>query len=68
MKEKFMQEFNIVKMCRSSLLLEDKKTGRTVYIHRNAFNKLDKAVDYRIVERIFECTTEWVEVLCWESF
>ena len=67
MKERFLQEFNIVKMCKSSLLLQNKKTGEHVYIHRNAFNKLDMSVDYRIVRPEFMGGTAWIEVLCWES-
>jgi hypothetical protein len=67
MKEKFMQEFDIVRMSKSSLLLQNKKTGEHVYIHRNAFNKLDIAVEYRIVQREFMGNTLWLEVLCWES-
>lgn len=68
MKERFMQEFNILRMYKSSLLLENKKTGECVYIHRNAFNKLDKSVDYRIVKRELVNNTTWLEVLCWEVF
>lgn len=68
MKERFMQEFNIIKMCKSSLLLQNKKTGEHVYIHRSAFNKLDKSVDYRIVKRELVNNTAWLEVLCWEVF
>lgn len=67
MKERFLQEFNIVKMCKSSLLLEHKKTGERAYIHRNVFNKLDSAVEYRVVSREFMGYTNWIEVLCWES-
>jgi hypothetical protein len=62
-----MQEFNIVRMCKSSLLLVSKKTGENVYIHRNAFNKLEMSVDYRIVRKEFMGYTNWIEVLCWES-
>lgn len=67
MKERFMQEFNIIKMCKSSLLLQNKKTGENVYIHRNVFNKLDASVDYRVVRHENLGYTSWVEILCWES-
>ena len=62
-----MQEFDILRMCKSSLLLTSKKTGMLVYIHRNSFNKLDNAVDYRVVSRESMGYTNWIEVLCWES-
>lgn len=63
----FSSEFNIVKMCKSSLLLQNKKTGECVYIHRNCFNKLEMSVDYRVVKKEFMGNTAWLEVLCWES-
>ena len=66
MKEKLMQEFDIIKMCKSSLLLQNKKTGENVYIHRNAFNKLDMSVDYRVIKKEAVGYTAWIEVLCWE--
>lgn len=62
-----MQEFNIIRMCKSSLLLQNKKTGENVYIHCNAFNKLDMSVDYQIVKKEAMGYTAWIEVLCWES-
>ena len=67
MKEKLMQEFDIIKMCKSSLLLQNKKTCEYVYIHRNAFNKLDMSVDYRVIKKEAMGYTAWIEVLCWES-
>lgn len=66
MKERFLNEFEIIAMTKSSLRLEEKRTGRTVYIHREAFNSLSEATDYRITSRHFKGdTTNWIEVLVW---
>lgn len=66
MKEKFLEQFNILAMTKSSLRLEEKRTGRIVYIHRKSFNILDDATDYRITQQhIKGLTTDWVEVLVW---
>ena len=72
-KDRFNDQFNIVKMANKSLQLMDKKTYETVYIHRNAFNALSAAheevVDYRVVRKTFNnMSTLWVEILVWKSF
>jgi hypothetical protein len=66
MKQRFLDQFNILAMTKSSLRLEEKRTGRIVYIHREAFNVLDNATDYRITQQhINGLTTDWIEVLVW---
>lgn len=67
MKEKFLSEFSIVRMSKSSLVICD-KNGREAYIHRNAFNNLDVAKDYRVIERPEMGYQRWIEVLVWRSF
>lgn len=70
MKKKFFETFNIEAMSGHSLRLRDLKTNETVYIHRNAFNALDNAVDFRVVTREFshKCdVNKWVEVLVWKA-
>ena len=71
MKERFLAEYIIVNMNNKSLTVENKKTHQMCFIHRNAFNQLDKVVDYREVERVFEkngheMRTNWIEVLVWK--
>jgi hypothetical protein len=67
MKERFLEQFNILAMTKSSLRLEEKRTGRIVYIHRKAFNALEDATDYRITQQhINGLTTDWIEVLIWK--
>jgi hypothetical protein len=66
MKQRFLEQFNILAMTKSSLRLEEKRTGHIVYIHRKAFNVLDNATDYRITQQhINGLTTNWIEVLVW---
>lgn len=66
MKERFLKQFDILAMTKSSLRLEEKRTGRIVYIHRKAFNILADATDYRITQQqINGLTTDWIEVLVW---
>ena len=72
MKERFLVEYIIVNMNNKSLTVENKKTHQMCFIHRNAFNQLDKAEDYREVERVFEkngheMRTNWIEVLVWKT-
>lgn len=72
MKERFLAEYIIVNMNNKSLTVENKKTHQMCFIHRNAFNQLDKAVDYREVERVFEnngheMRNNWIEVLVWKT-
>ena len=68
MKLRFFSRFDIVSMSKSSLVCKEVETGDVVYIHRNAFNQLDEAADFRVVERPFRgLTTKWVEVLVWKA-
>lgn len=68
MKERLFEEFDIYKMSAHSLQLKCKKTGEIVFIHRNSFNAIDNAVDYRIITRTFNCsTTKWIEILVWKT-
>lgn len=65
-KQRFADEYSIVKMCRSSLLLERKSDSKRVYITRTAFNHLDDAEDIREVEiETGFVKNTWVEVLLW---
>ena len=71
MKKRFLSEYTIVNMNNKSLTVESKKTHQMCFIHRNAFNQLDNAADYREVERVFkknECEMRsiWIEVLVWK--
>lgn len=69
MKKQFLDQYEIVRMTNKCLLVRDKKTFEEVLIHRNAFNALDKAVDYHIIS--IECDRgrqSWIEVLAWRSF
>lgn len=66
MKVKFLTEFELVKMSKNSIMVRNNKSGEMAYIHRNAFNSLDVAVDYRMVWRS-EMNTNWIEVLVWRT-
>lgn len=67
MKEKFLAEHEIIRMSHNSLVCKNKYTGDQVWIHRNVFNNLDTAVEYRIVVKN-ECHVQkWVEGLFWKS-
>ena len=72
MKEKFLSEYNIVNMNNKSLTVENKKTHQMCFIHRNAFNNLDNAIDYREIPKqtIKDVEKEliWIEVLIWKFF
>lgn len=70
MKKRFFETFDIEAMSGRSLKLRAIKANETVYIHRNAFNALDNAVDFRVVTREFAgCGkySKWVEVLVWKA-
>ena len=70
MKKRFFETFDIEAMSGHSLKLRDLKTNETVYIHRNAFNALNDAVDFRVITREFSHsykTNKWVEVLVWKA-
>ena len=69
MKKRFNDQFEILRMTNASLVLVDKKTGENVFIHRNVFNQLEVAVDYRVTtkESPRGDVNKWVEVLVWKS-
>lgn len=64
-----LDNFNIVKMGRNSLLLKDKRNGDLVCITRDLFNKLDKIEEIRVVEREHNggCS-KWIEGRYWSRF
>lgn len=69
MKQKFLNQFEIIRMTNKCLLVRDKKTLEEAFIHRNAFNALDKAVDYRTIFVDFDPGRQsWIEVLVWKAF
>ena len=69
MKKQFLDQFEIIRMTNKCLLVRDKKTFDEAFIHRNAFNALENAVDYRILPEGFEPGRKaWVEVLVWKAF
>lgn len=67
-KKQFLSEYTILSMKRNSILVQNNKTGKECYIHRNAFNALDEAVDYREINIEFTsfCCNTWIEVLSWK--
>ena len=70
MKQKFLEEFEIVRMSRNSLYVRQRTTGKECFIHRNAFNLLQDAVDYRIKEIWFDDgrhSSDWIEVCSWRT-
>lgn len=70
MKEKLLKDFNIVKMNRNSLTLQDKSNGDMVLITRDLFNQLDKVEDIRIttVESDTGMSSKWIEGRYWSRF
>lgn len=70
MKQRFNSEYDIIRMTNASLVVRNKQTGEDVFIHRNAFNQLDIAKDYRVVDKQSPRgrNTRWIEVLVWVSF
>lgn len=69
MKQKFLDQFEIMRMTNKCLLVRDKKTFEESFIHRNVFNSLDKAVDYRTISLESDSGRQrWIEVLVWKAF
>lgn len=67
MKEKFLSEYTLIDMKRNSLRVRNNKSGKDCYIHRNAFNSLNDAVDYReVTDLTMTCASTWIEVLAWK--
>lgn len=73
MKDKFISEYEIVKMSRNSLLVRNKLTNNLAYIHRNVFNQLDRAIDYREIYAPINSESprgpwdRWIEACIWKS-
>lgn len=67
MKEKFLKDYELLAMCKSSIKVMNKYTGEICYIHRNAFNSLHRAVDYRETLDTPDARFKWIEVLSWNT-
>lgn len=67
MKEKFMQNYELIRMSKNSLVFRNKSTNEPVFIHRNVFNNLYTAVDYRQVT-LEDKPNIWIEILTWNRF
>lgn len=68
MKEKFLSEYEVMKVCNKSLACAHHRSGKMVFIHRNAFNQLNQAVDYRETEVEFNGIKQtWIQVLIWKT-
>lgn len=68
MRKRFFEEFDIVRMTRSSIVVRERRTGLDGFMHRNAFNELDHAEDFRFKERIIDGRSSWwVEILIWKA-
>ena len=73
--EKFNANYEIVRMSRNSMVLNNRRTGNMVFIHRKAYNALlnNQCEDFREIDRKFTHdglsyqTSKWVEVLTWVS-
>ena len=63
---KFHETYNVVRMTKNSVCVQNKDTHQEFFMHRNAFNLLRSAVDFRETERCFNgVPTSWIEVLVW---
>lgn len=67
MKTRILNDFNIVKMNRNSLTLEDKGSKEKVYITRTLFNNLDNVKEIRICDPL-DNGTKWIEGCYWSRF
>jgi hypothetical protein len=66
--EKFHATYNVVGMTRNSICVQNKETYQKHFMHRNAFNLLRDAIDFRETERFFHgVSTSWIEVLIWRA-
>lgn len=69
-KEKFFDEFELVRMSGNSIVVRD-KMNRDIFVHRNVFNNIlnDTAVDYRVIEKGFDVNRPclWLDALVWKS-
>ena len=72
MKQKFLSQYTIKNMNKNSLTVENNATHEMCFIHRNAFNQLDNATDFRETNKVFvsggvEKETKWIEILVWKT-
>lgn len=72
MKQKFLSQYTLKNMNKNSLTVENNTTHEMCFIHRNAFNHLENAVDFREVKKTLVCggierETSWIEVLVWRT-
>ena len=72
MKQKFLSQYTIKNMNKNSLTVENNTTHEMCFIHRNAFNKLDDAIDFREIKKLWvrgdiEREIPWIEVLVWKT-
>lgn len=69
MGKNLLNDFNIVKMGKNSLLLQDKGNGDFVCITRDLFNKLDQVEEIKVVEREHNGGhSKWIEGKYWSRF
>ena len=62
-----MQEYELIRMNKNSLVFCNKFTNEEVFIHRKVFNSLNFAVDYRQVT-LEDIPNIWIETLLWNRF
>lgn len=67
MKQRFFEQYEIVRITRGVVVVLNKKTNQKVFISHNSFNALDRATDMRETE----IETErgkfmWVEIAIWQ--
>lgn len=67
MKEKLLKDFNIVRMNRGSLTLENKNTKEKVFITKSLFNNLDNVEEISISDP-FGDEPKWIEGRYWSRF
>lgn len=70
MLQEFFNQYEIIKMGRNSLIVRNRKTGRELFMHRNAFNALGNSTDIRETEVVMPngMVQSWIEVCCWTRF
>jgi hypothetical protein len=67
MKTRILSDFNIVKMNKNSLTLQNKGNDEIVFITRDLFNNLANVEEIRIVDPL-ENGTKWIEGKYWSRF
>ena len=65
---KFHETYKVIRMNKNSVCVQNKDTHQEFFMHRNAFNLLREAEDFRETERFFNgVLTLWIEVLVWRA-